>query len=93
MCVPRHGLRLQMQIDRVVTLLLHLRPDNVFVVPAVNQRLDLALCVSAKQRSTLHAFAEENVTGLRDEFFPWTTIALGIEMAAFGCNGRRSLWP
>ena len=36
-----------------------LLPDDVFVVPAINQRFHLSIAAKAKQDPAFHAFAEE----------------------------------
>ena len=41
-------------------------PNNVLVVTAINQRIDLAAVIAAKQNSTLYAFAKEQIACLGD---------------------------
>src|SRR5438270_10830255 len=61
--------------------LLHFRPHYIFIISAINECHHLAALAPAKQNSAFHTFTEENIAGLRDEFFPRPAVALRIHMA------------
>ncbi len=42
-------------------------PDNILVVPSVDQRIDLATCVSAKHDTTLDTFSEKDTSSFSEQ--------------------------
>ena len=72
MCANRHEISAQAR-DFEEELLL-LLPDNVFVVPPVDQRSDFALVVGAEEGTAFHALDEENIAGFGNELLAVTAL-------------------
>src|SRR5207302_1830304 len=53
------------------------------IVPAVNECNRLAIIAMTKQGPAFHAFAEENIAGFWNKFFPRTAVARRIQMPVF----------
>jgi hypothetical protein len=45
--------------------LLRFAPDDVFVVPAIDEDIDLSVIGVAKQNAALYAFSEKDIGSLR----------------------------
>ena len=63
-------------------------PDNVFVVPPIDKRIDFSVVAGAKEDATFDAFAEENVTRFGQELFSFS-IAFDKQFSAVGSHRSR----
>lgn len=63
-------------------------PHHIFVIPSVDQRIQLAVRSGTKKKSAFHAFAEENVAGFRKKLFS-LAVALDKELVTVGENSPR----
>ena len=55
--------------EGALRFLFHLSPDDIFVIPPIDQRVDLSAVIGAKKNSTFNAFAKENFGSFRQQRF------------------------
>ncbi len=65
--------------------LLCFAPDDVFVVPAIDESIDLSVIGVAKQNATLHALTEKDIRSLGQELLAFA-FSLDIQLFALGGN-------
>src|SRR6266567_2987697 len=61
-------------------------PEDVFVVPAIDESIDLSVIGVAKQNAALHAFAEKDIRSLGQELLAFA-FSLDVQLFALGGNG------
>src|SRR6266704_7210617 len=63
-------------------------PDHVFIVSAINQRVNFAAAGITEQPAAFNALAEEDVRSFREKLLFRTVTALRVQMVAFDRDGH-----
>src|SRR5438093_4951802 len=65
--------------------LLGFAPDDIFVVSAIDERIDFSVIGVAKQNAALYTFAEKDIGSLRKELLAF---AFSLDVQLFALNGN-----